>query len=199
MGNLAKKANSEAGIKMRGEKRIVVIGTSGSGKSTLAAKVAQKLSIPHIEMDALYWEPNWQEAPEETLRERVKAKMELPEWVVDGNYNKVRDLVWTKATMLVWLDFSKSVVMRRLLIRTVKRAVFRQKLWNGNQENFRLSFFSRDSVLYWGWVTHSQLKEKYQPIFEQAANGASEYSQIAFVRLPNPKAAEQWLTGLELE
>ena len=41
--------------------RVVVVGTSGSGKTTLASRLAEILSVPHIELDALHWEAHWQE------------------------------------------------------------------------------------------------------------------------------------------
>ena len=43
--------------------RIVVLGTTGSGKTTVARALAQGLTIPHVELDALRWDPNWTEAP----------------------------------------------------------------------------------------------------------------------------------------
>jgi adenylate kinase family enzyme len=48
-------------------KRIVVIGTTSSGKSTLAKQLAEKIGGDYIELDALYWEPNW-----------VAAELEVP-------------------------------------------------------------------------------------------------------------------------
>ncbi len=39
---------------------INVVGTSGSGKSTLARRLAHRLELPWIELDRLYWRPNWQ-------------------------------------------------------------------------------------------------------------------------------------------
>ena len=41
-------------------KRINVIGTSGSGKSHFSNRLATKLNVPYIEMDAMFWLPNWQ-------------------------------------------------------------------------------------------------------------------------------------------
>ncbi|MGD1949571.1 MAG: shikimate kinase, partial [Leptolyngbyaceae cyanobacterium] len=51
--------------------RISVVGTSGSGKTTLARQVSQRLQIPHFELDALYWEPNWGKPAEDIFRQRV--------------------------------------------------------------------------------------------------------------------------------
>jgi adenylate kinase family enzyme len=47
------------------EVKINVIGTSGSGKSTLAKQIATELAIPYIEMDRLYWRPDWQGTPDD--------------------------------------------------------------------------------------------------------------------------------------
>ena len=41
-------------------KRINVVGTSGSGKSHFSSRLAAKLGVPYIEMDAVFWLPNWQ-------------------------------------------------------------------------------------------------------------------------------------------
>ncbi len=47
--------------------KINVVGTSGVGKSTLARRLAQILSLPYIEMDRLYWRPDWQGTPDDEL------------------------------------------------------------------------------------------------------------------------------------
>src|SRR5436305_799712 len=45
--------------------RLVVVGTSGSGKTTLAREIARRRALPHVELDALHWGPNWTEPPVE--------------------------------------------------------------------------------------------------------------------------------------
>lgn len=49
-------------------KRLVVIGSSGSGKSTVSARAAHRVAVPHIELDALYWSPNWVPRPAADFR-----------------------------------------------------------------------------------------------------------------------------------
>ena len=96
--------------------RLVVIGVSGSGKTTFAGQIARKLSLPHIELDALYWEPDWQASSRPVFRGRVQAATAAEAWVVDGNYSHSRDIVWSRASHLVWLDYSLPRVMWRELL-----------------------------------------------------------------------------------
>ncbi len=51
--------------------RISVIGTTGSGKTTVARRAAEALEVPFVELDALHWERDWEEAPLEVFRGRV--------------------------------------------------------------------------------------------------------------------------------
>ena len=73
--------------------RVSVIGVTGSGKTTFAASLAARLRVPHVELDALHWEPNWTMAELDVFRRRVARQVSADGWVIDGNYAKVRDLV----------------------------------------------------------------------------------------------------------
>src|SRR5205823_6990985 len=102
-------------------RRIVVVGSTGSGKTTLASQLARRLALPHVELDALHWEPNWTMAPLDRFRQRVEEALNGEGWVVDGGYGKVRDIVWGRAETLVWLDYGLPVILWRLLKRTLRR------------------------------------------------------------------------------
>ncbi|HEY9296341.1 MAG TPA: adenylate kinase, partial [Phormidium sp.] len=147
--------------------RISVIGTSGAGKTALAKQISQRLVIPHIELDALHWEPNWVEAPDHIFRERVINAISGDSWVVDGNYSPVRDIVWKKADTIVWLNYSLSVIMTRLLWRTFERSLTQQELWSGNHETLQKSFLSRDSILLWALQTYRTRRKEYPILFAQ--------------------------------
>lgn len=122
-------------------KRISVVGTSGSGKTTFAGKLAEILSVPHIELDALHWEADWVEAANEVFRSRVREAARADRWVIDGNYSsRARDLVWERADTVVWLDYSFPVIFSRVVGRTFRRLVSGEECCNGNRERWRWRF-----------------------------------------------------------
>jgi adenylate kinase family enzyme len=168
--------------------RISIVGTTGSGKTTLARQVAQHCQIPHIELDALHWEPNWTPVSDPVFRDRVTEALKGDRWVVDGNYSRVRDIVWSQADTVVFLDYSFSLVMKQLLSRTVRRSLKQEELWNGNHENIRKSFFSQDSIVLWMLKTYQRNRKKYPGLFQQP-----EYAHLSVVHLQSPPMAEKWL------
>jgi len=147
--------------------RTSVVGTSCSGKTTFARELALREGIPHIELDSLYWLPNWEVRPEEDFRRLVEEALKGDAWVVDGNYKLVRDLVWQKATHVIWLNYPFWLVFKRALSRTFRRILTREELFSGNQENWRNSLFSRESILWWVITTHRRRKKKYRQLFDQ--------------------------------
>ena len=133
-------------------RRVSVVGSTGTGKTTFARDLAAILGVPHIELDALAWAPNWRLVDAETLQARVRGAIAGDAWVVDGNYGGrgARQLVWARADTIIWLDFSLFVIYARLLRRTVARIRDGAELWpgTGNRETIRGAFLSRES-LFW--------------------------------------------------
>jgi len=88
--------------------RILVVGVTGSGKTTTAKKIAEVIGLPRVELDELFWGPNWQQRPTEVFRRSVAAALAGGSWVACGNYHgKLKDLTWHRADTIVWLDFPK--------------------------------------------------------------------------------------------
>jgi adenylate kinase family enzyme len=169
-------------------KRIIIVGATGSGKTTLAQKVAQRLGITHFEIDSVYWGPSWTPIPLEDFRKHIDVATRNERWVMDGNYSKVRDLVWGRADTLVWLDYPFLLVLGRLLKRSIPRAYSRQELWNGNHETFRGLFFKRDSLFLWLLHSYPHQKKFYPKLVAEPP-----YSHLAFIRLRSPQKTDQWL------
>jgi adenylate kinase family enzyme len=139
------------------------VGNSGSGKTSLAAALAERLKAPHIELDAIYHQQNWQPLSADEFQARVADLVKGQTWVIDGNYSLVREHVWRHADTVVWLDLPRHIVLWQLLSRTIRRAAFRVELWNGNRERWR-NLFARDpanSIILWAWTMHSTYRNRY--------------------------------------
>ena len=169
-------------------RRVNVVGTSSSGKSTLARAIAERLGVPCIELDALHWDPNWTEAADDVMRERVRSAIGGEAWVVDGNYSAVRDLVWARADTVVWLDLPLPTILARYAARTVRRISARQELWSGNRERIR-NLLGRDSLLWWILGTYRRRRREY-PVLLAA------HPQITAIRLRSARDATAWVAGV---
>ena len=169
-------------------RRIVVVGTSGSGKTTMARRLAEGLGLPHVELDALHWGPGWTPPPIEEFRRQTAEALAGEAWTTDGNYSKVRDIVWGRAEALVWLDYALPVVLWRVTSRTILRVVRREELWHGNRESLRNSFMSRDSIILWALQTYRLRRKEYPVLF-----GRPEYSHLQVVHLRSVREARCWL------
>jgi adenylate kinase family enzyme len=174
-------------------RRIVVIGTTCSGKTTLAAQIAQRLGVGHVEMDALNWQPNWTETPLDVFRASIADALSPNAWVVDGNYRKVRDIVWARADTIIWLDYALPVILTRLFKRTLRRVVTREELWNGNRETLRGTLLSRDSLLLWALKTYRR-RRRETPMWL----ARPEYQHLTLIHLTLPQAADHWLAQIEV-
>lgn len=171
--------------------RIVVIGTSGSGKTTLAKAVAKKLGVKHVELDALHWDPDWTEVPDELMRQRVDLALREDGWTVDGNYGQFRDIVWARAQMVVWLDYPFMIVLGRTLRRTFRRLFAREVLWNGNREKWSM-LFSKQSIVLWMIQTHHLHPKRYPLLFQQP-----EFKHLKVVRLRTQRETDEWLKTMK--
>ncbi len=171
-------------------RRIAVVGTTGSGKTTLAGQISERLKIRHVELDALHWQPNWTEAPLDVFRGRVECALTGDAWVIDGNYSAARDIIWTRADTIVWIDYALPLVLWRLVWRTLRRIATREELWNGNREHWE-ALFGRDSLIAWALGTHPRHRRDY-PILLQCP----EYAHLAVYRLRSQRETDEWLTNL---
>jgi adenylate kinase family enzyme len=170
--------------------RIVVIGSTGAGKSTLAAALAARLRCPHVELDALHWEPGWVQAPWDVFRDRVAAALAGDRWVVDGNYRRARDLIWPRADTLIWLDLPLPTIMASLWGRTWRRILRAERLWNGNRERLATQFLSRDSLFVWAVSTHRRHRRDWA-----AALRAPEHQHLRVIRLRSRREMDALLGG----
>jgi len=172
-------------------RRINVVGTTGSGKTTVARAIADRLGIKHIELDALFWKPNWGQTPDDEFLPAVEEATRGERWVLDGNYSRTRPIVWPRADTIVWLDYSFPRVFARLLWRTIRRSITKEELWIGCRERLRISFFSRESILIWCLKTYWQRRRNYPEILSRP-----EHRHLRLIHLHGPRETRDWLRRL---
>lgn len=173
--------------------RINVIGTSGSGKTTFGRELAQVLQIPFIELDAIFWGPNWSEPEDSELFPKLSAALTGDNWVLDGNYSRTMHIKWAQVEAVIWLDFSFPRTVAQAVKRAVSRIISQEELWpeTGNRETLK-KLFSKDSIVLWTIQTYSRRKKNilgYVP--------SEEYQSIIFHSIRSPKKAKEFLRSVE--
>lgn len=170
--------------------KVNVIGTSGSGKTTFSRQLAAKLQCTYIEMDALYWKPAWQESTDEEFFERLEEALKPPKWVLDGNYQRTAPIKWAKVDTIIWLDYGFARTLLQAIKRALVRSITKRELWagTGNYEKFRISFFSRKSIILWTMKTYYSNRKRYTEVMQNP-----RYQHIRFVRLTSPSATRAFL------
>lgn len=171
--------------------RCVVVGTSGAGKSSFAAALAARLGCRHHELDELFWGPDWTPKPTPEFV-RLAAEAARGEcWVIDGNFSITREVVWSRATHIVWLDYGRATVMWRILCRTLARVASGRPLWHGNRERWRKAFFSRESIIVWSATTFDKNRRRYGELMR-----SGPHAHLQWERFGTPREAARYLQGL---
>lgn len=178
--------------------RIVVVGNSGSGKTTLSKNLSLKLGFPYLELDSIYHQPGWEPLPEDEFRARVADFALQTSWIIDGNYMSqgMRDLVWPAADTLIWLDLPRYVVLPRIIARTVRRALTREELWNGNREPLSNFFDPRPdrNVIVWSFTKHSEYRRKFAD-----ARSHADTAHLRLYRLTSSAQVDKFLESVPVQ
>jgi adenylate kinase family enzyme len=172
--------------------RIVIIGKTGSGKTTLGKELAKRLSLVHIELDALYWEKGWIPIDINIFRQRIITKLSNAcRWVCDGNYSKARDLTWDQADTIIWLDYPLRIVLHNLWNRSIRRLISKEILWNENRETWRGLFFRQDSLFLFSIKSHIKHRRIYPELL-----ASEKYAHLAKFHFTSPKETQFWIEQL---
>jgi adenylate kinase family enzyme len=170
-------------------RRILVAGVAGAGKTTLARRLSFVRGLPHTEIDGLFHGPGWTPRPE--FLDDVRALVASDAWVTEWQYRQVRELLLSRAELLVWMDLPTHVVMRRVVRRTLSRRFRRTVLWNGNVEPPLWTVFrDPEHIVRWSWST----RHKFDRLDEHVAAVAPH---VTVVRLRNRAEVDRWVALLD--
>ena len=169
--------------------RINVIGTSGSGKTTFGRRLAERLSLPFLEMDAIFWGPDWTFPEDKELFSKLASALEGENWVLDGNYTRTLPIKWDTIDIIIWLDFNFPRTLYQAVSRAFTRILTREEFWpgTGNRETLG-KLFSRDSIVLWTLKTYRRNRKRNAGYMQ-----SEKYNHIKFIRLKSPRQAEELL------
>lgn len=169
--------------------RMIVLGPSGVGKTTFAQRFDHLVGVPHVEIDALHHGPSWTPRPE--FLSEVEGFAATESWVTEWQYQSARPLLADRATVAVWLDYPRPVTMSRVIKRTIRRAVRREVLWNGNVEPPLWTVFAdKTHVVRWSWQGIANYRKRAKQLSES-------HPELPIFRCAHPKNSRQLLAALE--
>ncbi|MEV4431129.1 hypothetical protein AB0K23_38530 [Streptomyces sp. NPDC049602] len=108
--------------------------------------------------------------------------------MVEGNYSKLADVVWHRADVLVWLDLPLSLVVRRIVYRSLRQLAGLDSGAQAKRLTWNRAFFGRRSLLRTAVRKYRNNRPRYaQQVAATAALG------VRVVRLRSGRAADAWL------
>lgn len=88
------------------ENRILVLGNSGSGKTWLTRHLATLLNLEMVSLDEICWEPGgyYRRRADEVVRSDILNLSQSSNWIVEGVYGDLAEVMLPRLTSLCWLD-----------------------------------------------------------------------------------------------
>ena len=164
--------------------RIIIIGCGGAGKSTLARQLGEKLDIPVVHLDKLFWKPGWVQVSQEEFdalhtRELAKAK-----WIMDGNFNRTMPQRIARCDTVIYLDFSRFACLLGVLKRVLTTyGTVRPDMGEGCPERIDFEF------LKWVWNYNKDKRERNYRLLNEAEHAET-------IVLTNRRAVRKFLAQL---
>ncbi|MES2613926.1 MAG: AAA family ATPase [Bdellovibrionota bacterium] len=100
----------------RNTNRIFITGNAGSGKTTLAKLISARLKTPFYSLDSIVWQHGWQVTPLDERNQLISRLVKKDFWIIEGVSKAVLD----SATTIIFLDMSRSLCFKRLILRNYK-------------------------------------------------------------------------------
>ena len=165
--------------------RIMIIGCGGAGKSTLARQLGEKLNLPVVHLDKLFWKPGWVESSREEIDEKICAELQKPRWIMDGNFNRTIPERMKYCDTVIYLDFSRFACLRGVCKRILTTyGTVRPDMGEGCPERFDLDF------LKWVWNFNKKNRENYYRMLNESEG-------IQTIVLKNRRMVKRFLQSLD--
>jgi len=99
--------------------RILITGNGGSGKTWLGERLAQRLGLPLVRLDDVYWAGAYgsEGRDKEIVSREVEAHAAGEAWVIEGVYGWLLPAALPRATSFVFIDFPVDECLANLRLR----------------------------------------------------------------------------------
>lgn len=162
---------------------------AGSGKSTFSRMLGERLSLPVIHLDKLYWGPKWSKPALGDFRQRVEVALSGPGWICEGNsHRQTFDLRLPHADLVIWMDTARTVCLKRVAIRSLLNRP-RADLPVGCSEHIDAEFFS---FLRYVWNFDGEDRPKIES--ERLLHGP----HVPIIQLNGRSSIADFMSGLAL-
>ena len=164
--------------------RIVIIGCGGAGKSTLARRLGEKLDIPVVHLDQLWWKPGWVESSREEFDAKLAVELAKSQWIMDGNFNRTIPERIARCDTIIYLDFNRVTCLMGVLKRVLTTyGKVRPDMGEGCPERFDWEF------LKWVWTFNKNKREKNYRLLNEAKHAET-------IVLKNRRMVKSFLNSL---
>ena len=164
--------------------RIMIIGCPGSGKTTLALALKEKLGLPLVHLDQLWWTGNWENVTREEFDSRLATAVNLDQWIIDGNFSRTIEMRLQRCDTIIYLDFDRWACLWGVICRVLRNYGKHRPDMGGNcPERFDTEF------LKWIWNYNKENRTRNYTWVAQAKHAKS-------ILLKNRKEVKQFLESL---
>jgi adenylate kinase family enzyme len=158
--------------------RILIVGISGTGKTRLAQRLSDKLHVPTILLDTIFWKENWQEEDPNVVESKIRDAIRQDAWIIEGYIEPLGEERVKSADVVIYLDYPGHLALRGGLSRWRRfRGRARPEMPAGNIENFGWKFLM------------TLLRRDERPEIESAIKG----QENKVIRLKSRHATEAYL------
>ena len=164
--------------------RIIIIGCGGAGKSTLARQLGEKLDIPVVHLDKLFWKPGWAQVTQEEFDILHTQELAKEKWIMDGNFNRTMPERIVRCDTVIYLDFSRFACLLGVLKRVLTTyGTVRPDMGEGCPERIDFEF------LKWVWNYNKDKRERNYRLLNEAEHAET-------IVLKNRRAVRKFLAQL---
>jgi hypothetical protein len=117
--------------------------------------------------------------------EKIKTIVARETWVLDGNFEAQRELVWQRADTIVWLNYAFFLVAWRVLTRNVRWCITQEAIWSHNRITLRRAF----SGIRHSLCSFAGKRRRYPQYLR-------EVGDCEVLIFDSPQATAQWLASL---